>query len=110
MNTDIQSILIIAVILSLALLVAYLGQKVSQQVDLKTLAPFLQEIQQKAIIEAELRARATSTPIDDMVVTAVKNALKDMNKNENVVLKTGGSTSVITATPLPHITASNTQE
>ncbi len=83
MNPELQAILIVAVILTLALLVAFLGQKVSAQVDLKTLTPFLLELQTRAIEEATKRAKTTSTPLDDMAVDAVRKWLAD---KDNVTL------------------------
>ncbi len=77
MTPELQAIVIIAILLTLALLVAFLSQKVSAQVDLKTLAPLLKEVQERAIIEAELRARATKTPLDDMAVDAIKKLIAD---------------------------------
>lgn len=74
MNTDTLFVIVLVV---LALLVAFLGHKVSALVDLKTVTPFVTEVYTRLMIEAELKARATATPIDDMIVTAGKSLIKD---------------------------------
>jgi hypothetical protein len=86
--------------------VAFLGHKVSAQVDAKefltTLTPVLQEIYIKAIQQAESRAKATSTPIDDMAVSAVKSVTSPY-----ITPQSTGTISVSSETPNINITASS---
>ncbi len=94
MNPDIQGLLIFGAFLVLALLVAFLSQKVSAQVDLKTLAPFLQEVYTKAIEQAETRAKATATPLDDIAVNAVKSVASPYITPQSTGIPTSQDTNI----------------